>query len=788
MATEPRIFYEFGPFRMDPGRRALLRENESVPVTPKAFETLLALVRRSRDVVSKEELLKEVWPDSFVEESNLSQNIFLLRKALGDTAENREYIVTLPGRGYRFAAPVRTVMEQGEALVAHARTRTQIVIEENEPETDQALKTLPVPQRPKVRRKLLLSGALLVLLALAAFLLIRIRRPQILGERQSILIADFVNTTGDPVFDDTLRQGLSVELEQTPFFQLVSDDQIGQTLRLMEKSPDTRLTPGVARNVCRRANATADIEGSISALGNQYVIGLTAVDCRSGETLAREQVSASGKESVLTSLGRAASQLRAKLGESRASLEKFDTPLEQATTPSLEALRAYTLGRRAMDGIDAVQAPSFFLQAIRLDPNFAMAYARLGTSYKNLDELGLGIENTRQAYQLHERVSEPERLYIDSHFYQIATGDLERARQVFELWAQTYPGDWTPRINLGVVYGVLGQHDKSVEEYRETIRLHPTALVYEDLASSYLYLNRLEEARSTAEQALADNFDFPSQHLLLYQLAFLQRDPAGMAKESGWAAKQQGLEEMLLSSQAGTAAYYGRLGEARNFSRLAVASAERAKRRELAAAYEASAAVREALFGNVADARKRSAAALSLSDNRNVQFEAALALALVGDGARAQQLADDLDKRFPEDTIAQYNYLPSIRALLALNNKDSSRAIEILRTAAPFELGVPSNSSQSALYPVYLRGEAYLAAHQGREAAVEFQKILDHSGIVLNEPIGALARIGVARAYALSGESSRARAQYEEFFALWNGADTDIPVLKQAKTEYAKLK
>jgi DNA-binding winged helix-turn-helix (wHTH) protein/tetratricopeptide (TPR) repeat protein len=789
MNTDPKVVYEFGPFRMDPDKQVLLRDGQLIAVTPKAFETLLVLVRREREVVSKGELLKQVWPDSFVEESNLSQNIFMLRKALGDSAENRQYIVTLPGRGYRFAASVRTVTEQAETLVAQARTRTQIVIEENEAGTDHVLKTLPIQQKPGARGKFLLSMACVaVLLALGALLLLRSRVPANLSEKDSILVADFVNTTGDPVFDDTLRQGLSVELEQTPFLQLVSEDQIGQTLRLMEKSPDARLTPGVAREACWRANATADIEGSIAALGNQYVIGLNAVDCRSGETLAREQVSASGKERVLTALGGAASKLRAKLGESRASLETFDTPLEQATTPSLEALRAYTLGRRAIDGGDMVQAPSFFRQAIRYDPNFAMAYARLGTSYKNMGEPGLGNENTRQAYQLRERVSEPEKLYIDSHFDQLVTGNLERALQVFELWAQTYPRDRSPRINLGVVYQALGQHDKSLEEFRETLGRHPSALVYTDVAYSYLYLNRLEDARSTVKQAQANRFDSPNQHLLLYQLAFLRRDRAGLTEEEAWAAGQPGVEDMLLSSQADTAAYYGRLGEARNLSRLAVASAERAERRELAAAYEANAALREALFGNPAEARERSAAALSLSNNRYVEFETALALASVGDGARAQQLANDLDKRFPEDTIVNCNYLPSLRALLALNNKDSYRAVEIVRTAAPCELSVMEpNPRPAVLYPAYVRGEAYLAAHQGREAAVEFQKILDHSGIVLNGPIGALAHVGLARAYAIDDDSPKARASYQDFLATWKGADPDVPILIRAKAEYAKL-
>jgi DNA-binding winged helix-turn-helix (wHTH) protein/tetratricopeptide (TPR) repeat protein len=771
---------------MDPDQQVLLRENQRIALTPKAFETLLALVRRPGEAVSKQELLKAVWPDSFVEESNLSQNIFLLRKALGDAAEHRQYIVTLPGRGYRFAASVRIVAAQSESFVNQAQTHPQIVMEDIEAESEPALKSLAIPQNRRVAWKILLPlGAVVTLLVVGAFLFNRNRRPVYSGQKDTFLVAYFTNATGDSVFDDTLRQGLSIELEQTPFLQLLSDGQIVETLRLMEKPPDTRLTPTVAREICERANATADIEGSISSLGNQYVIGLSAVDCRSGETLAREQTSAIGKEGVLTALGKAASELREKLGETRASLEKFNTPLEQATTPSLEALRAYTLGRRAMDGIDKVQAPSFFLQAIGIDPNFAMAYARLGTSYKNLGELGLGIENTRHAYQMRERVSEPEKLYIDSHFYLIATGDLEKARGVLEIWAQTYPQDWTPRINLGVVYAALGQHDKALEEYLETIRLHPTPLVYGDVANSYLYLNRLPQARSTVEQALANKLESPDQHLALYMLAFLQRDPAGMTAESRWAAGQPGVEDILLSAQADTAAYYGRLGEARNLSRLAVASAERAERRELAAAYEANAALREALFGNAAEIRKHSAAALGLSDNRNVQFEAALALAFLGDGARAQRLADDLDKRFPDDTIAQCNYLPSIRARLALNNKDSSRSIEILRASAPCELSVPVPGG--ALYSAYLRGEAYLAAHQGREAAVEFQKILDHSGIVLNSPIGALAHVGLARAFVLSGESSKARGQYEEFLALWKNADPECPVFKSAEAESRNL-
>lgn len=742
------------------------------------FRLLLILLENAGEVVTRAEIQGRIWEENtFVDfDTSLRVAVGKLREALEDNAGNPHYVETVPKRGYRFLGPVATTAQLADPAPI--------------PEASPVAAGRNVERRSMgaIWRWAWALGLILAAIAGAGAWLLLPRSHKMLGERDTLLLADFDNKTGDAVFDGTLRQGLSVELEQTPFLQLVSDGQIGQTLRLMEKSPDTRLTQDVAREVCRRANATTDIEGSIAALGSQYVIGLIAVDCRSGETLAREQVSARGKEGVLAALGIAAAKLRAKLGETRASLEKFDTPLEQATTPSLEALQAYTLGRQAMVGFDAVQAPPFFQQAIRLDPNFAIAYARLGTTYVNLGELELGAQYIRQACQMHARVSEPEKLYIDSHLYQLVTGDMERASQVFELWAQTYPQDWTPRINLGADFEAMGHHDKALDEYRETLRLHPNSMVYASLANSYLHLNRLEEARSAIKQALANEFDSPDLHLVQYRLAFLQRDPAGMTAESGWAAGQPGVEDMLLSSQADTAAFYGRLGEARNLSRLAVASAERAERRELAAAYEANAALRESLFGNAAESRKRSAAALGLSDNRYVQFEASLALALLGDGVRAQHLADDLDKRLPEDTVAHCNYLPSIRAVLALNNKDSSRAIEILGPAAPCELGLPDTDlPPDALYPAYVRGEAYLAAHQGKEAAVEFQKILDYTGIVLDEPIAALAHIGLARAYAQSGESSKAREQYEEFFALWKDANPDIPILKRARAEFEKL-
>ena len=789
MTTEPRIVYEFGPFRMEPDTQVLLRGNDPIPVTPKAFDTLLVLVRRSRDVVSKEELLKEVWPNSFVEESNLSQNIFLLRKALGDTAENRQYIVTLPGRGYRFAAAVRTVTEQGETLVAQARSRTQIVIEENEAGTDQASRTLPIPHTPKARGKFLLStAAVVVLLAFGAFLFMRSRRPANLGEKNSILVADFVNTTGDPVFNETLRQGLAVELEQSPFLGLVSDQLIQRTLQLMGQPPDARVTPQIARDLCLRTESAAYLTGSIANLGNQYVLGLRVVSCATGDVLAEEQETASSKEGVLGALDAAAGKLRGKLGESLKTVEKFSTPLEEATTPSLEALQAYSFGRRAMSGrSDWAAAVPFFLRAISLDPNFAIAYARVGMAYRNLGQATLGAKDAEIAYRLREKVSEPEKFYIDSHYYMIGVADLEKARQVLELWAQTYPRDFTPRVDLANVYLQLGQYGQALAAAREAARLDANGVNYAEVATADIYLNHLQEAGSTIQEAQAKNLDSPSFHILLYRLAFLQNDASGMAQQIAWASGRPGAEDVLLGLEADSESNFGHLEKARDLSSRAAESAEQAEKTEVAAGYQAEAAFREALFGYPAEARLRAAKALALSNGREVEYEAALALAMAGDAPRARALADDLARRFPEDTIVRFTFLPAMRAELAQSANNPSAALEAIQTAAAYELGAPRGSAPP-LYPVYVHGEAYLAERKGPEAAAEFQKVINHRGIVANSPIGALAHLGLARAFAISGEFAKARAQYKEFFAIWNGADIDIPVLKRAKAEFGNLR
>jgi tetratricopeptide (TPR) repeat protein len=707
---------------------------------------------------------------------------------------------------YQSAAEIRTDLQRLKRDTEPGRTAVALPGTTSQPAA-----------KPTRSRWVAVAGAAAIIVALAAggFWWLNGRKAHALSATDTIVLADFANTTGDTVFDGTLRQGLSVQLEQSPFLSLISEARIRQTLRLMGQAPDAKLTPEIARDLCQRAGSKAYLSGSIASLGGQFVIGLNAVNCQTGDSLAEEQATADSKEHVLKALGEAAAKLRAKLGESLSTVQKLDTPVEQATTPSLEALQAYSLGRKTQIGkVDTAGAAHLYQRAIRLDPNFAMAYAALGTSYGNLGEPSLAAENVRKAYELRERVSERERFYIESHYYRNVTGDLEKARQAYELWAQTYPRDVVPPNNLGVIYQTLGQYEKCLVEAREVLRLDPgSGAHYFGLANSYLLLNRQEEARATAQEAQAKNLDSPALRFDLYLLAFLQNDAAGMAEQVAWTAGKPGVEDVLLYFEADTAAYSGRLGKAREFSRRAVASAQHAEEKETAAGYEADAALREALFGNPVEARQRAAAALALSTGRYVQFGAALALALAGDVGRARALVDDLAKRFPEDTVVQFNYLPTLRAQLAVDHND---AIEALQAATPYELGAAgSGVFTPALCPVYVRGKAYLAAHQGSEAAAEFQKILAWPGVVLNEPIGALAHLGLARAYALQtgfvapgfspagaapkggapqggnavdpAALAKARAAYNDFFTLWKDADPNIPILLAAKSEYSRL-
>src|SRR5271154_4617460 len=644
---------------------------------------------------------------------------------------------------------------------------------------------VPVVGGKKLWKILIPAAVVAIAVLIAGGLYLRSRRTAPLTEKDTIVLADFTNTTGEAVFDGTLRQGLSSQLEQSPFLNLLSDERVAQTLALMAQPKDARLTRELARQVGQRTASAASIEGSISSLGSQYVVGLKAVNCRSGDVLANEQAAASGKEQVLKALGEAAAKVRVKLGESLASVQKYDAPAENVTTPSLEALQAYGLGYRTeIVKRDNAAAIPLFQRAVSLDPNFAMAYARLGTNYSNLGEIARGAENIRKAYELRERVSEREKFYIVSHYEQFVAGNLEAARKTYELWAQTYPRDDVPPNNLAAIYQALGDYDKALAANQEVQKLSPeSGLYYSNLVGAYVTVNRLDEARATAQEAQAHSLDNPANHLQLYAIGFLRHDAAGMERESAALMGKPGFEDVMLDTESDTAAYAGKFAKARELSRRASESAQRADQKETAAGYEAEAAWREALVGNMSLARLQAQSALALSNGRDVEAISAFALGLAGDAAQATRLAADLAKRFPEDTIVQSNYLPTIRAVAALQGSSASKAIEALAPVAPYELG----SVGIPLYPVYLRGEAYLAAHQGSAAAAEFQRILDHPGVVLNDPFGALAHLGLGRAYALSGEKAKAQTAYQDFLALWKDADPDVPILKEAKAEYAKL-
>ncbi len=637
-----------------------------------------------------------------------------------------------------------------------------------------------------------IAGAALTVLALAGAVAAYFfhRQPSKLTNEDTVVLADFTNTTGDPVFDGTLRQGLTAQLEQSPFLSLIADQRIAQTLALMSQPKQVRLTPELAREVCQRTASAATIEGSISSLGSQYVLGLKAVNCRSGDVLSQEQVTASGKEQVLVALGDAAAKLRGKLGESLASVQKYDALQENVTTPSLEALQAYTLGNQTIDvANDYAAGIPLFERAISLDPNFAMAYLKLGQSYQPLSEGDRCAENTRKAYELRERTSESEKLAISSFYELVVTGNLEAARTSYQLWAQTYPHDEEPPAYLWVTYALMGDYEKAHAAALQALKLNPgSGNNYVNLGYSYQWIGQLDQAKATAQESRAHNIDSPWLPLLLYNVYFLQYDAAAMERQVAGATGKPGIDDQILFLESATAAYRGQFAKALELTRRAADSAQRVDEKETAAEYEAHDAVREALAGNIAVARQQAQAALATANSKVAVAFSAIALGLAGDSAQAERLTADLNKRFKDDTTVQFNSLPMIRAAIALHSGDGKRAIDALAVAEPYELAQGNMSFTFALYPVYLRGEADLAAKQGTAAVVEFQKILDHAGVVGNESIGALAHLGLGRAYALSGDAAKAKAAYQDFFALWKNADPDVPVLKQAKAEYANLK
>lgn len=767
--------YEFGPFRVDPEKEVLLRDDQPVPLTPKTFQLLLVLVRHSKEVVAKDDILKTVWPDTFVEEANLSRNIFMLRKALGESPQDHRYILTVPGRGYRFAEDVHLVPERELTVVAATRTEVQVQVKETS------------SWRWKAVAIVVLGGVVA-----AGWYRFFSHNAPVLTERDTVVLADFANSTGDSVFDATLRQGLAIQLGQSPFLSLTSDDRIQQTLQLMGQPADARLTPKLVREVCARTGSTALLEGSIASLGNQYVLGLRAENCRTGDILDEEQVQAARKEEVLHALDQVAARFRTRVGESLASVQKHEVPLAEATTQSLAALKAYSRGWQLVNSNQPAAIP-FFSQAVEIDPQFAMAHAALGLMYGHTGESSLAAEHTAKAYALRERASENEKFFISAYYEGRTTGNQEKADQVCQAWSRTYPRDVTPHAFLsGFIYTGLGKYERAVAEAQRVLELDPDADIgYSNLAANYMYLGRLGQAEETLRRAADRKLEMPDFIVQRYDMAFLKSDEAAMARELALAQSDPEAEDWILHHEAFASAYTGHLREARKLSLQAGELARHAGHRERAALFETAAALREAFVGNAPAARQSASLALELAKDREVEYGAALALALAGNSSEAQSLADHLEKTFPEDTSVRFSYLPVLRGVLALNRHQPAAAIDLLESAAPYELGTPRSNLQGffgALYPVYARGEAYLAAGRGTEAVTEFQKILEHRGIVSSDIIGALAHLQIGRAYARFGNTTKAGSAYRDFLTLWKDADPDIPILRQARTEYAELR
>jgi eukaryotic-like serine/threonine-protein kinase len=777
----------FSVFELHLDSRELFKQGRKVKIQGQPFEVLVALLDRPGEVVTREELRQKIWPSDTAGDfdQGLNRAINKVREALGDSAETPRFVETLPRRGYRFVGSI--IEENGVKPAAGELSPIPVPIQTPGPSAEE-------PKRLPRKKTWLIAMVALVLAFLVASYFYLHRTPK-LTDKDTIVLAGFDNSTGDPVFDDTLRQGMTVQLEQSPFLSLVSDERIQKALALMGQATDARLTPALARDLCERIGSAAVLEGSIAILGSQYVLGLRAVDCRTGNVLAEEQGQAARKEDVLNALSHISSRFRARVGESLGTVEKHNAPLAEATTPSLEALKAYSAGWKVLSSKGSAAAVPFFKRAIEIDPNFAMAYAWLGQLYSDVGESTLSAENTAEAYRLRDRASDAERFFITASYDMWVTGNLDKAQQTYELWAQAYPRAVQPHGFLsGTSSTARGHYEKSVDEAEIAFGLDPdVAIIYSNLALSYVALGRIDEAENTLRRASQRKLEIPDFLVQRYAIAFLKGDNAAMEREVAQAKEKPRMEDWMSAAQGFVLAYSGRLLEARKMSRRAVDLAREAERRETEAFYETDEAVREALFGNASTARQRAMAALALSNSRDVEYGVAFALALSGDSSRSQTLTDDLLSRFPEDTKVRFTFAPTLHALLALNRKEPSKAVELLQTTIPYEDGILSSGGSEQLlglgnlYPAYVRGEAYLAAHQGREAAVEFQKILDHRGIVVSDPIGALAHLQLGRADVLSADKDKARAAYKDFLTLWKDADPDIPILKEAKAEYAKL-
>ena len=753
--SKTRQLYGFGRFRLDPEKELLLREDETVPIAPKAFQILLVLIRHNKQVVTKDDLMKSIWPDTFVEEANLSRNIFLLRKALGESPQDHQYIVTVPGRGYRFAEDVQLVPDREIDIVAASHSNVEVRVEETWPWGWMAA-----------------AAVLLIAVAFGAWKFF-VRRAPVLTEKDTVVLADFTNSTGDSVFDGTLRQGLEVQLQQSPYLNLISRDQIQQILRLMDKPADLRLTPETAQEICERTGSAAALEGSIASLGTQYVLGLKAINCRNGEILDEEQVQAARKEEVLNALTTMASNFRTRVGESLATIRDHNTPLEQATTSSLDALQNYTAGLSIMGQGHFRAATPLFERAIAIDPNFAMAYYLRGIAYEQAGDMARSAEDANRAYSLVDRVSETERTDITAYYYRF-TGELDKEIDAWQLSARNYPRHWGPHNQISLTYIDRGEFEEGLKEGQESARLEAhVEPPWRRQLDALMCLSRVPEAEAVAAKVRTLGIDGSRIHQRFLELAYLEDDHPSIAREIQWFS---GKPEEYLSFGL-QAAYLNLHGQRRESSEEYQRAADTARRqglRYVADDFEEADARAGALAGNCQGARRLR--------------RPALALAMCGETAEAEKLAVETSKLFPNGTIWNAVQLPEIEAVIALHGDESAKGIGLLASASPYERAYPD--------AVYIRGLVYLQMKRGAEAVAEFRKIADHEGASwgatwIHPNWGqyyALSYLGMARGFAVTGQSARATEMFEKFFALWENADPDLPILRQARAEYAKLR
>ena len=782
--------FRFGSFEVDVQEGRLTKSGVRIRLQEQPFQILVLLLERPGQLVTREEIRQRLWSDdTFVEfDDALNTAVRKLRTALSDSADNPRFLETVPRRGYRFVAPVSLAVE-APVSPGSVQPQTPLASTKAVPESAEGQPGLSLPSTKSSWPRFVIVAAITVLTVMALGIYWRQRRNRFrITATDTIVLADFVNTTGESVFGDALRQGLEVGLEQSPFVKVLSDRKAAVILKQMGHAPDERMTGRTAIEVCRRSGSKVTVQGSIASLGTTYLIGLAAIRCETGEPIANEQVEARRKEDVVDALGRATAELRERLGESLPSIQKYNAPLEQATTPSLDALNTYGVALSTWDKKGDQDSLPLFKRAIELDPNFAMAYGALATVYNNLGEQEFARTNASKAYELRDRVTEAERISIEARYHLYVTGDLEKAAQVYELAVENYPQSAGALNHLGTTYAELGQYEKAVESLREALLLDPTrATTYSNLAMDLLALGRTEDARAVLAEADKRKFrtDYLSQ--INYFEAFLHSDLAEMQRLLQQAADIPGAQSLLLSEEADTEASRGHFEKAAELSRVAANLTEHDGDHELAALCLARAALREAEIGNSAQARVLISQAQKFSKGEDVVTLTALVMAQVGDVKETQILGEKLNKQWPQGTVIQKYWLPIIRAKIDLQQKRSSQSIADLGGETPLESAAPPALAVATIYPAYARGQAYLAAGDAKRAAAEFQKLIDHPGMVLNSPLGVLAYLGRARSFWLAGESGKARDAYRDFLLRWKEADPDLPILRQANAEYAKV-